>query len=61
MSKTTKEIIFWLSALSSGLGAVTVALAASPGDLVSNDLLVVLGAFSAGLAAMVAFATRQPG
>jgi len=59
MSKTTKEIVFWLSALSSALGTITVTLAASPGDIVSNDLLVVLGAFSAGLAAMVAFATRQ--
>lgn len=58
MTKT--EIIFWLSTVSSGLGAVTVSLAAAPGDIVPQSLLVILGAASAGLAAMVAFATRSP-
>jgi hypothetical protein len=61
MSKTTKEIIFWMSTISAGLTAITASLAAAPGDVVSNELVIVLLAVSGGLAAMVAFATRQQG
>ncbi len=59
MSATTREIIFWLSGISAALTAVTASLSAAPGDVVSNDLMVLLLAVSAGLAALVAFATRR--
>lgn len=57
----TREIVFWLTSLSAATGALNAFLLAYPGDLVPQTVLLTVGALSAFLAAMVAFATRQPG
>jgi hypothetical protein len=59
MSKA--DIIFWLSSLSAGVAAVTAIVTSYPGDVVPQIVTILLLAVSAGLAAMVAFATRQQG
>ena len=59
MSKTTKEIILWLSAASAALDAVTVAILGAPGDFVGQETLFVLLAVGAGLSAFVAFMARD--
>lgn len=61
MSKTTKEIIFWLSSFGAATGALLQFLLLYPGDLVSQTVLLVVGAASVFLSALVAFATRQQG
>lgn len=56
---TKADIIFWLSTISAGVSALTASLSAAPGDVISNDVVIVLLAVSAGLAAMVAVASKR--
>jgi hypothetical protein len=57
----TREIVYWLSTLSAGASALSAFLLAYPGDLVPQTVLLCVGAVAFTLAAMVAFANRQPG
>lgn len=59
MSRTTKEIILWLSAASAALTAMTATIATYPGDLLPQEAIVVLMVVGAGLSAFVAFMVRD--
>lgn len=56
----TRELVFWLTSLSAATGALNAFLLAASGDLVPQTVLLAVGALSVFLAALVAFATRQP-
>ena len=49
-----------LMALAAALAAANAALAALPGDVISNDLAVIVGVLNAGVAAMAAFLSKAP-
>ena len=56
---TKADIIFWLSTVSAGVAATTAVITSYPGDVVPQIVTILLLSVSAGLAAMVAVATRK--
>ena len=58
MTRTTKEVILIIAAISAALDAAMGVLVAAPGDIVSQGVLITLLAVSAGLSAFTVFMAR---